>query len=105
MLNMLIAMMGNIYNNRVKVADQVRIRDHLRFVVDNWYLSNVAYKDEKPRIKYIVSAFLEKSENSHDDCVTNLQQQVHGLNDQFETAIDEILYEQKELREIAVNLG
>jgi len=63
MLNMLIAMMGEIYNSRSKLADLVRVRDHLRFVVDNWYLSNAAYKDEKSRIKYIVSAFLDKDDS------------------------------------------
>jgi hypothetical protein len=35
-------------------------------VVDNWYLSNAAYKDEKSRIKYIISAFLDK-DNEDDE--------------------------------------
>ena len=38
MLNMLIAIMGNTYIERSPVAKYIRIRDHLRFVMENWHL-------------------------------------------------------------------
>ena len=36
LLNMLIAIMGNTFMQRNEVAEQVKIKDHLAFVIDNW---------------------------------------------------------------------
>ena len=105
LLNMLIAMMGNIYNTRVRVADQVRIRDHLRFVVDNWYLCNVAFKKDKKKLKYIICAFLEKKETSSEDKLDELAEEVHEMNLKFEKDIGETIYKQKEMQEMLVGLS
>lgn len=55
-MNMLIAIMGNTFAERREVGAQVMLQDHLRFVMDNWLLMNIAFKDKK-RIKYIITAF------------------------------------------------
>lgn len=55
-LNMLIAIMGNTFAERSEVGAQIMTKDHLRFVMDNWLLMNIAFKD-KSRIKYIIAAF------------------------------------------------
>lgn len=57
LMNMLIAIMGNTFAVRSEIAKEIRIRDHLRFVVDNWYLSDYAFKN-KDRLKFIVTAFI-----------------------------------------------
>ena len=55
-LNMLIAIMGNTFAERAEVGAQIMTKDHLRFVMDNWLLMNIAFRD-KSRIKYIIAAF------------------------------------------------
>ena len=54
-MNMLIAIMGNTFAERSEVADQIMIKDHLRFVMDNWLLKDLAF--DLPKIKYIICAF------------------------------------------------
>ena len=44
LLNMLIAIMGNTFSNRNEVQDQVRYKDHLSFVLDNWFMVNYTFK-------------------------------------------------------------
>lgn len=38
LLNMLIAIMGDTFGRRNEVAEQIRVKDHLAFVIDNWFL-------------------------------------------------------------------
>lgn len=54
-LNMLIAIMGNTFGERTEVGAQIMVRDHLRFVMDNWMLLGVAFPD-KSNINYIIAA-------------------------------------------------
>ena len=43
LLNMLIAIMGNTYAERSAISAQIRTRDHLTFVINNWHLSECAF--------------------------------------------------------------
>ena len=54
--NMLIAIMGETFGDRRAVADEIKIKDHLKFVMDNWHLSDMTFKN-KEKIKYIITAF------------------------------------------------
>jgi hypothetical protein len=45
-LNMLIAIMGNTFAVRAEVGAQVMVKDHLRFVMDNWLLMNIAFRNK-----------------------------------------------------------
>jgi len=38
LLNMLVAIMGNTFAERSSIIDKIFYRDHLTFVLDNWYL-------------------------------------------------------------------
>jgi hypothetical protein len=55
LLNMLIALMQKTFASRRIVAEQVKIEDHLKFVLDNWHLIDFALKD-KTSMKYIIAA-------------------------------------------------
>ena len=55
LMNMLVAIMQNTFRNRREVAEQVKIKDHLKFVLDNWHLISYALKD-KSSIQYIIGA-------------------------------------------------
>ena len=66
MLNMLIAIMGNTFSQRNEVADQIKMKDHLGFVIDNWYLMSYALGDTK-QIKYIITAFHANEEEDDNE--------------------------------------
>ena len=98
LLNILIAIMGSIYNERILVADQVRIRDHLLFVVENWYLLDIAFKD-KEKIKYIICSFLQKQELSEKKMLYHLFDEVKGIKGKVEVDFDETKLKQKVLQD------
>ena len=58
LLNMLIAIMGDTFNNREPVRDQIRLRDHLSFVIEHWYMNYLVFdKKDIMGTKYIITAF------------------------------------------------
>ena len=58
---MIIAIMGDTFNRYNEMQSQLKIKDHLEFILDNWYL-NEYQKDHNKKIKYIFCAFLSKAE-------------------------------------------
>ena len=55
---MLIAIMGDTFNNREPVRDQIRLRDHLSFVIEHWYMNYLVFdKKDIMGTKYIITAF------------------------------------------------
>ena len=55
LLNMLIAYMGETFSKNNEVAEQIKTKDHLSFIIDNWYLKDISLGDVK-QIKYIIAA-------------------------------------------------
>ena len=45
MLNMLIAIMGNTFEVGNQSQEQQKYKEHLRFVVDNWFMRKFAFKN------------------------------------------------------------
>lgn len=41
LFNMLIAIMGDTFSKNNEVQSQIKIKDHLGFVLDNWYLNEL----------------------------------------------------------------
>jgi hypothetical protein len=70
LLNMLIAIMGNTYMSRNEVAHNIRSRDHLKFVIENWELNQ--YFENRDKLKYIVTAYKVKE--------LQMDQEAHILN-------------------------
>lgn len=68
-LNMLIAIMGGTYGDRLEVGEQIMIQDHLSFVMDNWGLMQVAFRDIK-RLEYIIAA-VNLSDTDDNEISTN----------------------------------
>jgi len=56
------------------------MRDHLRFVISNWYLSDLAFK-KKGQLKYIVTAF----------AVTDKRELEEEFEDQVQRRISSLL--------------
>ena len=56
LMNMLIAIMGDSFARRTEVAQEIMTQNHLKFVIDNYHLIKLAFKDIR-EVKYIVTAF------------------------------------------------
>ena len=78
-LNMLIAIMGNTFSERNDVAEKQIKKDHLRIVLDNWYLSKLAIRDKK-RVMYIVTAFVAEEEKDEIEKLNELQEQIRLMD-------------------------
>ena len=89
LLNMLIAIMGDTFGKRNEVAEQVKIKDHLAFVIDNWYLKDFSLGDPK-QINYIITAFHVHDEGADNEILEQLQSQVGEIKDQISTVHSEI---------------
>jgi hypothetical protein len=57
LLNMLIAIMSNTFGERKLKERAIRSKDRLIFVMDNWQLLNLVFKDKK-QIRYVFAAYL-----------------------------------------------
>jgi hypothetical protein len=53
---MLIAIMGQSFNVRNGRTNEIRIRNELHFIVDNWHLLGFSVKKKK-EIKYVLTPF------------------------------------------------
>jgi hypothetical protein len=78
LLNMLIAIMGNTFSERAEVGSQIMSRDHLRFVIDNWILMDVAFKDKK-LLKYIICAFQANDDDDKQEILTELKDEQNEM--------------------------
>ena len=55
LLNMLIAIMGNTFAERMPLSAQIKTKDRLEFVLDNWHIKETVRKDFKA---YGIAAFI-----------------------------------------------
>ena len=78
LLKMLIAIMGSTFASRKLVANEIKIKDHLRFLLDNWHLMDYALAD-KSQVTYIISAFLVSNETMQDDKIMSMQGKLDDL--------------------------
>ena len=65
-LNMLIAIMSNTFEERKNIGKAIRSKDRLVFIMDNWQLLDLVFKD-KTQFKYIFAAFSTNNNEQKDD--------------------------------------
>ena len=70
---MLIAIMGDTFGERKSMAEQIKIKDHLAFVIDNWYLKEYSLGDLE-RINYIIAAYHVKSNSEENEKLQMLEE-------------------------------
>jgi hypothetical protein len=66
------------------------------FVVDNWYLLEIAF-EERHKTKYIICSFLQKQELSEKKMLYHLFDEVKGIRGKVEVDFDETKLKQKKL--------
>lgn len=78
LLNMLIAIMGNTFSERQANIDKIYYRDHLAFVLDNWYLLTRAFgsADKLRDVKYIFAALAPPEDDADQELLNELHAKV-----------------------------
>jgi len=71
MMNMLIAIMGETFANNSEVADENRLREHLQFIVDHWFIDPFSERG-KHRINYLMTAFLNEEDEEDVEILKDL---------------------------------
>jgi len=77
LLNMLIAIMGETFANNSEAADQNRMREHLVFIMDNWDRDPLG--EEKKKVNYLVTAFLNEEDEEDVEILKDLQEAVNEM--------------------------
>jgi len=77
LLNMLIAIMNNTFSENNEVADQLKYKDHLKFVLDNWFLLPYVFNKKGKNCKYLITAFSNKDDD--EDGLERIQKMLHKL--------------------------
>tara|TARA_B110000285_G_C14771543_1_gene444221 strand:- start:141 stop:587 length:447 start_codon:yes stop_codon:yes gene_type:complete len=87
LLNMLIAIMGSTYGNREAVGAQIMKKDHLRFVMDNWILLNIAFFNQQHNLEFLIAALPLDDEHAEDvdlnEFYSEFQALVKAIDNQF----------------------
>jgi|AACY02.7.fsa_nt_gi hypothetical protein len=66
LLNMLIAVMGNTFNERAEFAMELNYKNHLRFIRAQWHLIDINFKHLR-LVKYLITASHEEIESGGED--------------------------------------
>ena len=81
LLNMLIAIMQNTFTKRRGVAEQVKIKDHLKFVLDNWHLMDYALPN-KSSMKYVIACLIQNEQVSSDKQIAGVKRELREIDRQ-----------------------
>ena len=96
LLNMLIAMMGETFGNFNEIKAQIKVRDHLSFVMDNWYLNGLSIGKDIEFMKYIVTAFLVTGDDEAHEMLKIVDGKLDSLQDEVQFEQNLIIKKQKE---------
>ena len=78
MLNMLIAIMGDTFSKRKEFGKQITIKDHLGYVMDNWYQLDDSFP-QRGKIKYIITAYSSDEITGEKQMLQQLQEDLEEL--------------------------
>lgn len=73
MMNMLIAIMGDTFASQSAVSSQLRVKDHLKFILDHLFIGEYALPEDQ-KFNYLITAF--NSANSDENKMDNM---MHSL--------------------------
>jgi len=80
LLPMLIAIMGNSFNIRNERTNEIRIRNELNFVVDNWHLLGLSFGN-KNDIKYVLTPFKLDDGDEQFEQLQNLKETIYRVQE------------------------
>ena len=89
LLNMLIAIMGNTFAERSLVAEEIKLKDHLVFVMDNWHLMNKAFNNLH-NARFIIAAFYNNLDEDSDIEILETQKELKKDNELLKSMMIEM---------------
>lgn len=84
LVNMLIAIMGETFTRRNDAATQIKIRDHLRFVLDNWHFVGISIGN-LDNFQYIVCAQIAAEGSNEAEIIGTLKEELEEMHKQITT--------------------
>jgi len=76
-MNMLIAIMGETFNQNNEVKKRAQVQAHLRFVIDNIWMNALP---NSQKISYLIAAFLNEEENDDVAILQTLREDLTSMN-------------------------
>lgn len=108
LLNMLIAIMGNTFAERSEVAEEIKSKDHLQFVLHNWHLLEKAITDIQDA-RYIIAAIYADLDITNEQKVLDEIDNVKESNQQIKhmiTDLTKLFFKQsQETKSLVSDLG
>ena len=100
---MLIAIMGDTFNKNNQVEKQLRCKDHLSFVLDNWYLNKLSFLRWKQKpINYIMTAFQVHDKNDEIESIKRIYEKIEEVDEDLRKENDRIFKKQKD-QDVMIN--
>lgn len=90
MMNMLIAIMGTTFENNMEVEEENLAREHLKFVVNHWYLKPLEKPEIKGKINYLIVAFLEEEVEENEELLNELYEDMSVMRKQHDKDMNDI---------------
>ena len=81
--------MGNTFGERTQVSNLIQVRDHLKFVMDNWHMNDTSFKN-KSKIKYIITAFNQDEKEVEEGQIDELKMYMQTVTAQIKEAMTKI---------------
>ena len=79
--------MGNTFSIRNEIASEIRVRDHLKFVIDNWYLSDLAFENKR-KLNFIITALaIDDGYYNKEETIADIERKIEVLMDLKEKQI------------------
>lgn len=104
LLNMLIAIMGETFGARAAVGEQIRVKDNLQFVMDNWHLMDFALNYKTDQVKYIMAAFSATEEDKEVEVINqlraDLEQKIQNNHFEVKESQNEMMKILKEIQSV-----
>ena len=98
MMNMLIAIMGNIFEENKKVSSSLLLKGKLKFVIDNWWMNAIG--EDRKRIQFIIAALHYEQNDEEVEVAKELERDFEQLKIGQRTAFDNILGQLKSIKGI-----
>jgi hypothetical protein len=96
MLNMLVAIMGDVFARNREVEKQLQLKNKLKFVVDNQWAD--PFGKEKESIKYIIAAYLVEDDEDDVENIKVLQESIELMKTDQQTKLTNIKNQLRKLK-------
>lgn len=99
MLNMLIAVMTETFTVNNENEQATRLKEHLRFVVDNWWtLKKLDAEENRGQVNYLIAAWAYEEDEEEVEILKELQDEVNEMRESSKDELAQILQQIKRIK-------